>query len=420
MNPIAQTFTVAAKAYPNGIFLDSVDLYFRSKPDSTNLPVTVQIRPTVNGYPSGSTILPFTEVTLLPFEVTVSDTPAVASTGTNFKFNSPVYLPTGEYALVVITNDPDYEVWTAFLGGTILGTTRVVSEQPYTGVFFKSSNATAYTAIQDEDLMFRLNKCVFTTATTGTIDLVANTSSNIFFDTEYLNSQELSPSPYTSILWNDKPTANSSNTLGSYARIEANQNVTRDNRKVILATPSGENGKYYAQASLLTLDANVSPMFDITRSSVIAIQNSINNDSSNEAGTIGGSAQSRYVSRRVTLADGFDASTLHVYVTAYKPSVSNILVYAKVLNRYDPDPFDLKSWTLLTQLTSANLYSYKDSDYFEYQFAASATSDILTYTSNSVLYNTFATFAIKIVLLTSDPTRVPILQDMRAIALPVA
>jgi hypothetical protein len=46
-----------------GVFLTSIDVYFSSK--DANVPVTLQVRNTVNGYP-GQQILPFAEKTLNP------------------------------------------------------------------------------------------------------------------------------------------------------------------------------------------------------------------------------------------------------------------------------------------------------------------------------------------------------------------
>jgi hypothetical protein len=75
-------------------FLTSIDLYFQSKDD--NVPVTLQIRDTVNGYP-GQKLLPFSEKTLNPMSNTSSD----GTTATTFTFDSPVYLQENtEYAFV--------------------------------------------------------------------------------------------------------------------------------------------------------------------------------------------------------------------------------------------------------------------------------------------------------------------------------
>ncbi len=42
----------------------------------------------------------------------------------------------------------------------------------------------------------------------------------------------------------------------------------------------------------------------------------------------------------------------------------------------------------------------------------------ISYTSGSVTYTTFATFAVKVVMTSSDPTDVPKIKDLRIIALP--
>lgn len=55
----------------------------------------------------------------------------------------------------------------------------------------------------------------------------------------------------------------------------------------------------------------------------------------------------KYVSKTVTLAEGLDAEDLRVYMTAYKPAGTNIKVYAKVMNNYDPEIIDSKMWTEL-------------------------------------------------------------------------
>jgi hypothetical protein len=50
-DPLSQTFFVDPTIYPYGLFLSSVDLFFKSKA-TEDFPVSVQIRPTVNGFPS--------------------------------------------------------------------------------------------------------------------------------------------------------------------------------------------------------------------------------------------------------------------------------------------------------------------------------------------------------------------------------
>ena len=61
IDPLAQTFYVDN---PKGIFATSVDVYFYD--GDRNLPVTVELRPTINGTPSATDIYPFSSVTLEP------------------------------------------------------------------------------------------------------------------------------------------------------------------------------------------------------------------------------------------------------------------------------------------------------------------------------------------------------------------
>ena len=63
-DPLAETFFVDGTIYPNGLFLSSLDVYFKSK-DTNNIPVTCEIRTTVNGYPS-TVVVPFSDISKLP------------------------------------------------------------------------------------------------------------------------------------------------------------------------------------------------------------------------------------------------------------------------------------------------------------------------------------------------------------------
>ena len=78
---------------------------------------------------------------------------------------------------------------------------------------------------------------------------------------------------------------------------------------------------------------------------------------SSELRSNGGNAKTRYISRRVTLKDGFDAQDLKVFMNAYKPKDTDIKVYFRVHNAEDPEDFEDKPYVLFTQETDANLIS---------------------------------------------------------------
>jgi len=165
-DPLAQTFLIDDEG---GVFLTSVDLFFSSKDD--NIPITVQIRDVVNGYP-GQKILPFSETTLNPSSVNVSSD---ATTATKFTFSSPVYIQDNvEYCIVVLANSQEYNAYVARLGETNLGSDRTISQQPYAGVLFKSQNGSTWTADQNEDMKFLLRRAEFSQVT-GTVTLTNDT-----------------------------------------------------------------------------------------------------------------------------------------------------------------------------------------------------------------------------------------------------
>ena len=162
IDPIAQTFMVDDNG---GAFITSMDLFAQSKDD--DIPITLQIREVVNGYPS-RTIVPFGEVVLNPSQVNISDD---ASTATKFTFNSPVYLQEKtEYCLCLLANTNNYNMWVARVGDTQVGSDRTISEQPYAGVMFKSQNGSTWTAEQLEDIKMKINRAEFSNVT-GSVTL---------------------------------------------------------------------------------------------------------------------------------------------------------------------------------------------------------------------------------------------------------
>ena len=158
-DPLAQSFLVDSKG---GAFITKVDVYFKTKDEK--IPINCQIRTMQNGYPT-TKILPFSDVTIQPKDVQLSDN---ASIPTTFVFPAPVYLQESqEYAFVLFTDSNEYKVWISRMGENDISNDRTISEQPYAGVLFKSQNATTWTADQYEDLKFSMYKAAFNTAVTG-------------------------------------------------------------------------------------------------------------------------------------------------------------------------------------------------------------------------------------------------------------
>ena len=163
-DPVAQSFLCDIE---NGMMVTSVDLFFSSKSSVT--PVQVQLRTMANGYPT-QTILPFGQVFVDSADVKTSTD---ASEKTTFTFPSPVFLRENEeYAFVVKSNSDLYTIYSARMGDKTLDDSRLISKQPTFGSMFKSQNGSTFTAEQNEDIKFNINRAKFSTNATGTISLV--------------------------------------------------------------------------------------------------------------------------------------------------------------------------------------------------------------------------------------------------------
>ena len=174
-DPLAQTFLVQQKG---GAFLTKIDIFFASKDDT--IPVNLEIREVVNGYP-GKLVLPFSKVSKKSTDVNISsNSVSVAGvptpkydTATTFEFASPVYVQdNGEYAIILSSDSNNYKVWISQIGDLIPGSNRTISEQPYMGVFFKSQNASTWTADQNQDLKFTIYRAKFDTGVVGNVEFV--------------------------------------------------------------------------------------------------------------------------------------------------------------------------------------------------------------------------------------------------------
>jgi len=155
-DPLAQSFLVDKTG---GMYLTEIDLFFKTKDES--LPVSVELRNMVNGYP-GQIILPFSEVTKNPADVNLTQD---GSTATTFTFPSPVFLEEGqEYCFVVLSNSDKYEAYISRMGETDLITGQTISGQPYAGSLFMSQNSSTWTAEQTDDLKFHMKYASFDTS----------------------------------------------------------------------------------------------------------------------------------------------------------------------------------------------------------------------------------------------------------------
>lgn len=275
-DPLAQTFQIGERAHPNGVHVSSIDVYFKTK--SSTVPVTMQIRRTVNGYPSSFADIPFAEVDLMPEKVNVS---ANATLATTFKFPTPIYLSPNDYAITLISQCDEYEVWIAEMGKTQVDGTKIVDKQPYNGSLFISQNAATWTAVQEQDLKFEIKRAVFGATGTATFE-IADPAGVVNFSTIYANSASITP-PGTKITWEAAAYTDGAIANSVFLPIDINQDIEYGTLKTLKAKAGLGFASFILRATLTSdADRKVSPIIDSSVLSLVTVNNTINNDSAYE------------------------------------------------------------------------------------------------------------------------------------------
>lgn len=506
-DPLAQTFFIDASKYPYGVFIKSVDLFFRGV-DGDNLPVSVEIRPTVNATPSSDYWYPESVVTKYPSEINISENPSLSdsATNTNFEFFSPIFLKPGMYALVIKTNSPDYTVWIAEKGQTTTQN-QFVSVNPYIGTLYRSQNSMEYTPYTNEDLMFSLNRCVFSknSATfvlhTPSLTSTKNVDKYRVLETKLKTlSDDVLSVNYSAITTpigqGTETTYRPITTMTTYSMGNDNLYTVGSRRKELL-----NQGDFSLKIQMSTLSDAVSPAISLESLFLNAWENFLDNceisaedfniitegagysnsntvtinstsgsgaeiylvvdgengnvvginvasggsgyiddysitidDTSDASGNItanativlnsefdasGGPADARYITKPITLADGFDSGDIRVILNGNVPGNSRILVFYKILSSSDSTTFSDRPYVQMINVNPPLSPSKTSDDFVEYEYRPSLTENSINYVSaDGVTYDTFKTFAIKIVLISNDPSIIPKVRDLRIIALP--
>lgn len=433
-DPVAQTFFIDPVANPVGVFLKKVDLYFKSKAE--DIPVRFELRPTVNGYPQSNAFVTFSQVTLLPDQVNVSEDASVATT---VEFQNPIYIQPGEFSMVLLSASNEYEVWVSEMGQNDTISGERITSQPSLGSLFKSQNATTWTAEQLMDLKFTLYKCAFDTSG-GTLTFKHEESD---FDTQsvgitnganlwHLNTTALTPSKtgiaYTTEFQSDPaneyPTANQSN-----LQFPTKKSIKDNSEKTVTV-----------RATFTTETTDISPAIDLERISGLYVQNVINffngTDYTRQDGyerlpsvagvTASDTAAFRYISKRINLQENFESNNVDVFLAARLPQFSEIKVYMRSQAPFDSTPFRDLPFEPMTvhpdyvnKLNDISQYvSVGEDDYIDLRFirgATGTTGDVLT--SGITGQTNFKSFQVKVVMY-GDPTNsvTPGFRDFRAIA----
>ena len=410
IDPVSQTFFVNQDFFPNGAFLSSIDLYFAAK-DDNNIPVSVELRPTVNGYPSSTVIIPLSTVYKNPDEVATSSD---GTSATKFTFPSPVYVESGkEYAIVVRANSDKYATFISRMGETDFTSGNKISSQPTVGVFFKSSNSSTWSPDQSADLKFRLKCCKFETGT-GTVEF-NNESYGTAQDyhTIHVKSHEMVFAQGQNIEYSAETRTKATSALASY-NIQQNKNFYFETEQTVA---SGSSSEITLTGTITNDSEYTSPVIDATRTSSFLIKNIVNNTTdvtTPETLAISGDAKARYISRRVTLAEGFDATRLTTYLKVNRQPGTSIEVYYKALSAEDNADFDDRPYIQMTRIDDGgDIFTASRFGFREDEFVANTVA----YTSETGSFDSIKTFAVKVVFYSSNPAIVPKIKDLRVVAL---
>lgn len=490
IDPLAQTFFV--KDSPDGVFLTSIEIFFRKKGETT--PVFLEIRNIENGYP-GAKVVPYSHVTKYPSDIEVSEDGEI---GTKFVFPAPVYLLAEEqYCFVVGAYNTEFEIWTARIGDFDVLTGGRISTQPYIGSLFKSQNLSTWTADQEQDIKFTINKARFT-ANSGTVTLVneplptvrlpaepfvtssdsmggvvtariknhgmidgatvtisgqvgdvngipaneingthevfgvtqdtvsfttptpanangsggSNTvyaTKNIRADTSMVTIEELIV-PNTSIAWQSRiPSVQDTSyelTNEPYVSVVNKENINYSAPHIILTSDNeteflGGSKSAYVRGFMASSNEDISPVIDTSRMGLIAAHNIINNDDTGENGNQGGAALARYITKTINLEEA--ANDIRVLLASYVPAGSTIKVYYKFIEEFD-------TTTLMEDVDYVEMILENDGSIvadkkIDYTFVPTVALPL------------FTTFVIKIVMLSESSAAVPLIQDLRILAL---
>ena len=512
-HPIAQSFFVDEVS---GIFVTKLDLYFSAKDSS--FPVSVQLRPMENGFPSGTEIIPGSQVIVPGSSVNTSVNATIATT---FQFVEPIYLKgLTDYAIVVTADSKDYEIYVAQTNEFLIGSTeRRVDRQPVLGSLFYSQNSVTFTAAQNQDLTFKLYQAKFNVATQSEVVMnnaavpvkllninpinTTNASSTVRIDHEnhglqigeditiagvdsggfagidesHLNgTRTITAIDWTGYEFTAGATASASASGGgsnvtasknipfttiyphmqvllpkstgvnagiktttgksfagtetafqketTYAALGINENSIFDAPRIV-ANAASETAELGAGIKSLDFsvfmnssDSNVSPIIDMQRVSASLINYIIDRPDAvassgfnsqlnfvNETSSTGGSSASKHITTPVELEQ--DAVGLTIILSANRPSASDFQIYYRTA--VGDEVLSEQDFILLPEETN-NPSDENDRVFREYRYLAGGQGGNLA---------AFTQFQLKIVLRTTNAAKVPVIKDLRTIAMSV-
>ena len=412
---LAQTFYVNPQNYPNGLYVKSVDIFFATG-DTNNIPVKLQLRPVSMGFPViGDNTISYPYATRILNSVrslpnngsnvptTGTQDGTVQGNNTNFLFEAPVHLTPGEHAIVLSTNSSEYTVYAAEMGQLQLNSETTISKQPSSGKLFKSYNSSSWSELTNTDLMFSINKCVFSNA--GTAILKEKMITGKAFTKYSTANLNLVYTDFNGLLNNIVlKTTNDATSTKIETPIKTNTNidftttkqVTYDGTSVVVSLDLNSDA-----------DGNLTPVIDLDRAGLFAITNKITQSTNilEELDPVGTTAKARYITKLITMETGVFAENVNVYFKLNKPTNTSVDVYIKRQIQGDDKPINEQPYELLTENSVSNFVASSDDQFMEKSYTLPSNLDI----------KTFSKYLVKIVMYSSNSSIIPQIKDLRIV-----
>ena len=458
-DPVAQTFYVRDN-HPEGVFLDSIDLFFAQKPEDETIGAQIYLVSVENGIPT-TNLIPGTKVFKSHGEINVSGRdPANPATlindfKTKFTFDIPVYLKSGvEYAVVIFSISPEYRLWTSELGGVDIVTGRPITVNPDFGVLLKSQNKRTWTPYQKLNVTIKFNKIVFEASRTKTfqfstkISQQENQDINDFIFSVINTSVEALNFPSTSLEFTIEFISDNGTTIKKIPILVNKENFELTAQIPRIAAPNAGVlvDQVLVTARMETQNRDLSPLIDVERCSLIAISNYIDNINDFDAesdGSIydratqtwsplvtnggkttadGELTTSRYITRPVTLAN--PSEDLRVILAVNRPSEDcGIRVYAKRKPTDESEASianDIGWYEMQIYAVNSNANAFEipinaeKLNYAEVEYILPDPDP--NFVDEAINENGFTEFVVKVVFSSADKAKIPTITDFRAIA----
>lgn len=412
IEPLAQEIIVDSSRYPYGIYLSKIDLFFLGVDGSH--PITIQLRPMEAGYPHPNKVVPLSTVTVQPESVQQDNGPN-DSMETTFEFSSPVYLQSGRYAVCVITNGSEYELFTSTVGEIELDSTggpgpsnNKFSKNAGIGIklgsLFNPINNGSRVENMNRVFMMNIHRCNFDASSAGTINMspIVPAGSYKAHSVLITGNQQ----PYGSGFMQPVASYNGvGSELNSERILATEEDVLSTDITKITFPPSGNN--------------SLSPVIDLDRIGLIAVHDKASTPANSDVlgelrGTAGSASNiARYVSKRMTIPERM-ANDMLVCLKAY----GKVKVYAKTSS--GAADFDGIQWVELfptVRADGADSYPATTGS-----TTAGVLQDYYFRPNTPTALGNFNTYSIKIVLFKEDGnnssrTTMSYAQDLRAIPL---